>query len=65
MLGSTVHWLTATIIAFVFPYLSEQLGGGVTFSFFAAMMVLQFFYVLFMMPETKGTTLEGEVVVGH
>ena len=65
VLGSTVHWLTATVIAFVFPYLSEQLGGGITFAFFAAMMVVQFLYVIFLMPETKGTSLEGEVVVGH
>jgi sugar porter (SP) family MFS transporter len=65
VLGSTVHWLTATIIAFVFPYFSEQLGGGVTFTFFAVMMVLQFLFVIFLMPETKGTTLEGEVVLGH
>lgn len=65
VLGSTVHWLTATVIAFVFPYLSEQLGGGVTFAFFTAMMGLQFLFVLFLMPETKGTTLEGEVVLGH
>jgi len=65
VLGSSVHWLTATIIAFIFPYLSEQLGGGVTFGFFALMMVCQLLFVLFMMPETKGTTLEGDVVLMH
>ena len=65
VLGSSVHWLTATIIAFIFPYLSEQLGGGVTFGFFALMMVCQLLFVLFMMPETKGTTLEGDAVPMH
>jgi len=65
VLGSAIHWLTATVIAFVFPYLSEQLGGGVTFAFFTVMMGLQLLFVLFLMPETKGTKLEGDVVVGH
>jgi hypothetical protein len=30
----------------------------VPFAFFAVMMVLQFFVVLFVFPETKGVTLE-------
>ena len=38
--------------------LAEKYGGGVIFSFFCGMMVLQLLYVLFMMPETKGVSLE-------
>ena len=57
-LGSFTHWLMAAIITFTFPYLSEQFGGGNTFLFFALMMVLQLVFVLRMMPETKGTSLE-------
>ena len=57
-LGSFTHWLMAAIITFTFPYLSEQFGGGNTFLFFAVMMVLQLVFVLRMMPETKGTSLE-------
>lgn len=64
ILGSAVYWLTATVIAFVFPYLAEQLGG-VTFAFFTVMMGLQLLFVLFLMRETKGTKLEGDIVVGH
>jgi MFS transporter, SP family, arabinose:H+ symporter len=57
-LGSLTHWIFAAIIANVFPILAEKLGGGLIFSFFAFMMVLQLFFVLFLMPETKGISLE-------
>ncbi len=33
-------------------------SGAYPFLFFAFMMVLQFFVVLFVYPETKGVTLE-------
>ena len=57
-LGSFTHWLMAAIITFTFPYLSERFGGGNTFLFFTIMMVLQLVFVLRLMPETKGTSLE-------
>ena len=57
-LGSSTHWIMAAIIAFCFPYLAETLGGGITFSFFCVMMVLQLVFVWKYMPETKGTSLE-------
>ena len=58
-LGSFTHWILAAIITFTFPYLAETLGGGITFSFFALMMVLQGFFAWKIMPETKGTSLEN------
>jgi sugar porter (SP) family MFS transporter len=57
-LGSFTHWFMAAVIAFTFPYIAEKLGGGNTFLFFSAMMVLQLLFVWRMMPETKGTSLE-------
>ena len=57
-LGSFTHWFMAAIITFTFPYLSERFGGGNTFLFFTSMMVLQLLFVLRIMPETKGTSLE-------
>jgi sugar porter (SP) family MFS transporter len=57
-LGSSTHWVMATIIAFTFPWFAEHLGGGHTFAFFCAMMVLQLVFVLRFMPETKGSSLE-------
>ena len=58
-LGSFTHWIAAAVISFIFPFIAQTFGGGPTFSFFAGMMVLQFFFVWKLMPETKGTSLEG------
>ncbi len=57
-LGSSTHWFMAALIAFSFPTISEKLGGGTTFLIFAIMMVLQLLFVLRLMPETKGKSLE-------
>ena len=65
-LGSFTHWILAAVIAFTFPYIAETFGGAATFSFFAFMMVFQLLFVWRIMPETKGTSLEGpQVVFGH
>jgi SP family arabinose:H+ symporter-like MFS transporter len=60
-LGSFTHWLMAAVIAFSFPYISESLGGGNTFMIFTGMMILQLLFVIKIMPETKGKTLEQNV----
>lgn len=56
-LGSFTHWLMNAIISGVFPVVAATSGAG-PFVLFSAMMVLQFFVVLFFFPETKGLTLE-------
>jgi sugar porter (SP) family MFS transporter len=56
--GSFTHWLAAAIISWSFPLLAETFGGAPSFLFFAAMMLLQLFFVWFYMPETKGKSLE-------
>jgi sugar porter (SP) family MFS transporter len=56
-LGSFTHWIMNALIANIFPVLAAS-SGGAPFVFFAAMMVLQFFVVLAMYPETKGFSLE-------
>ena len=58
-LGSSVHWFLAAIITLVMPTaLSYFNNPGYVFIFFAFMMLLQLFFVAFMMPETKGISLE-------
>ena len=57
-LGSSTHWIMNFVISLVFPYFAVRFGGGFPFVFFAAMMALMFFVVLFTFPETKGVTLE-------
>ncbi len=56
-IGSSAHWIMNALIAFEFPRMAST-SGAYPFIFFAAMMVVQFFVVLFMYPETKGYTLE-------
>jgi SP family arabinose:H+ symporter-like MFS transporter len=55
--GSSSHWIMNAIIAYTFPQLAK-FSGAYPFVFFGAMMVVQFFVVLFFYPETKGYTLE-------
>jgi sugar porter (SP) family MFS transporter len=55
-LGSFTHWAMNALITGVFPVLAHS--GGVPFVFFAAMMVVQFFVVFAVFPETKGYSLE-------
>jgi sugar porter (SP) family MFS transporter len=57
-LGSTVHWVINAIVVGAFPAVVNYLGGKV-FLAFAVMMVLQFFTVLFVYPETKRASLES------
>jgi MFS transporter, SP family, arabinose:H+ symporter len=56
-LGSLSHWLMNAAISFAFPTLAAW-SKSIPFMFFSAMMVVQFFVVLFIYPETKGVTLE-------
>ncbi|MCH4822107.1 sugar porter family MFS transporter [Gramella lutea] len=56
--GSSTHWVLAAIIPSTIPYLFTNIGPGYVFAFFAFMMFLQLLFVIFMMPETKGKSLE-------
>ncbi len=56
-LGSFSHWFMNALISGIFPLLAVS-SGGYPFVFFSLMMVLQFFVVLFVYPETKGVSLE-------
>ena len=57
--GSSVHWILAALIPSLIPFLFTQIGPSTVFAFFSLMMVLQLFWVIFKMPETKGQTLES------
>ena len=56
-LGSLAHWVMNAILSGIFPALAAR-SGAVPFAFFAAMMVVQFFVVLLVFPETKNVPLE-------
>jgi len=56
-LGSVTHWLMNALISGLFPFIAAK-SAFAPFVFFALMMVMQFFVVLFVFPETKGVPLE-------
>jgi sugar porter (SP) family MFS transporter len=56
--GSLTHWVLAALITNFFPIFTTLFGEKYIFAFFAFMMVGQLVYVKFLMPETKGATLE-------
>jgi sugar porter (SP) family MFS transporter len=56
-LGSFSHWSMNAFVSMLFPVIAAM-SGAYPFFFFASMMVLQFFVVLFIYPETKGLSLE-------
>ena len=56
--GISTHWVLAAIIPSFVPFLFGSIGPGIVFAFFAFMMVLQLLFTHFIMPETKGVSLE-------
>jgi sugar porter (SP) family MFS transporter len=56
--GSSTHWVLAAIIPSLIPTLFSTVGAGSVFLVFTIAMVFQLIFVIFMMPETKGISLE-------
>ena len=63
--GCGVHWALAAIITLLTPVFLDAEQGVFKdnpwpiFAFFAGMMMLQLLFAVFLMPETKGISLEG------
>ncbi len=57
-LGSATHWAMAAVISQVYPMLSG-FSQALPFALVAGFMVLQFFVVLALFPETRGVKLES------
>ncbi|NRB76943.1 MAG: sugar porter family MFS transporter [Verrucomicrobiales bacterium] len=58
-IGSATHWVFAALLTLFFPAVVEKFAPSVVFGFFAFMMVLQLIWVKWMVPETKGRSLES------
>jgi MFS transporter, SP family, xylose:H+ symportor len=56
-LGSFTHWIMAALISQTFPMFADQLGWRI-FAIYGVCMVGQLIWVLLVMPETKGVSLE-------
>ena len=57
-LGSFTHWIFAALLTTFFPKMVTAFAPGYVFLVFCFMMVLQLVWVKFMVPETKGRSLE-------
>lgn len=55
-----VVWVACYIVAQTFPMLNDNdaIGPAKTFWIYATVSLISFFFVLTMIPETKGRTLE-------
>lgn len=60
VLGSMTHWIWSAVLSWIFPILvgGKENGGALIFGFFALMMLLNFFFVWKVLPETKNKSLE-------
>lgn len=57
-LGSFTHWVWAAAVSWTFPIVAEA-SGGLPFAIFGVLMVVQFFAVAMLLPETRGVSLEA------
>jgi MFS transporter, SP family, arabinose:H+ symporter len=58
-LGSSTHWIFAALLTSFFPTMVTAFAPGYVFLFFSFMMMLQLAWVKFMVPETRGISLEA------
>jgi len=62
--GCGTHWVFAALITLLTPVFLDEKAGilkddpWIIFAFFAGMMCLQLLFAIFIMPETKGLSLE-------
>jgi MFS family permease len=56
--GTAVHWVGASIITLIMPYVLNKFQGGPIFLFFGVMMIIQLVWAVFIMYETKNKSLE-------
>ena len=58
-LGASTHWIYAALITLLMPSFLSSYQPHYIFGFFTLMMLLQLAFVIWMMPETKGRSLES------
>lgn len=56
--GSGTHWVFAALVTLFGSVLINYLQPWIVFSIFSGLMIFQLLFVHFMMPETKGRSLE-------
>ncbi len=56
--GGTVHWVMCMLVSWLFPVAVAR-TGTCAFAFFAAMMLVEMVWAIFVMPETRGKSIVG------
>ena len=56
--GGMVHWVMCMLVSWLFPVAVAR-TGTYAFAFFAAMMLIEMVWAIFLMPETKGKSIEA------
>ena len=57
-ISTAANWIANFAITLAFPPLSDTIGLGFIYSFFAFFAILSFFFVKYKIKETKGMELE-------
>lgn len=56
--GSFTHWMFCATLTFVFPLMTAKMPTWSIFALFGMFMVFHLLWAIFVVPETKGKTLE-------
>ena len=56
--GSFTHWMFCATLTFVFPLMTAKMPTWSIFALFGTFMVFHIFWAVFVVPETKGKSLE-------
>ncbi|XP_017066633.1 facilitated trehalose transporter Tret1-2 homolog [Drosophila eugracilis] len=56
-IAGTTNWVCAFIVTLLFPVLNVHIGAAACFAIFFGFALTAFFFILFLIPETKGKTL--------
>ena len=56
--GSFTHWMFCATLTFVFPLMTAKMPTWSIFALFGTFMVFHIFWAIFVVPETKGKSLE-------
>ncbi|GBP15440.1 Facilitated trehalose transporter Tret1 [Eumeta japonica] len=63
--AGTLNWLLSFIVTSTFNSMNDAFGTGQVFWIFAAIMVLAFIFIFFVVPETKGKSVdEIQIMLG-
>lgn len=57
-LSTGISWACAFLVVQFFPWMETTLGTSVTFGIFAALLLAACFFIGFLIPETRGKSLE-------